>query len=77
MFAQTKGSKNFGPPFLKGGAVEAAQASSPSAEGETPKAAFLFVNFFFAPPISKEKVAMEAEDVRATIAFFPRIAKRT
>jgi len=44
MFAQTKRRKNFGPPFLKGGAVEAAQASSPSAEGETPQTAFLFDN---------------------------------
>jgi len=51
--------------------VEAAEASSPSAEGEIPLAAFLFVNFFFAPPISKEKVAEDAENVKSTIAFFP------
>jgi len=38
--------------------VETAQASSPSAEGEIPQTAFLFVNFFFAPPTRKEKVAM-------------------
>ena len=56
--------------------MEAAEASSPSAEGEILLSAFLFVNFFFAPPISKEKVAKEAENVGVTIAFFPKIAKR-
>ncbi len=49
--------KSFRPPFSKGGAVEAAEASSPSAEGEIPLAAFLFVSFFFAPPSCKEKAA--------------------
>jgi hypothetical protein len=34
--------QNFRPPFLKGGAVEGAEPSSPSAEGEIPQAAFLF-----------------------------------
>ena len=39
-----KMTKSFRPPFSKGGAVEAAEASSPSAEGEIPLVAFLFVN---------------------------------
>jgi len=37
--------------------VEAAEASSPFAEGETLFSAFLFDNFFFAPSACKEKVA--------------------
>ena len=47
--------KSFRPPFSKGGAVEAAEASSPSADGETPLSAFSFVSFSFAPAVSKEK----------------------
>jgi hypothetical protein len=39
--------------------VEAAEASSPSAEGETPYTAFLFASFFFAPTVAKEKAARE------------------
>jgi len=42
--------------FQKGGAVEGAEPSSPSAEGEMPSA-FLFGNFFFAPTASKKKWA--------------------
>ena len=34
--------KSFRPPFSKGGAVEAAEASSPSAEREIPLSALLF-----------------------------------
>ena len=50
--------KIFRPPFVKGGAVEAAEVSSRSAERETsPLRCFLFVNFFFAPTSRKEKVA--------------------
>ena len=52
--------KSFGRAFSKARAVEAAEASSPSADGEISYTAFLFVNFFFAPPISKEKVAMDS-----------------
>ena len=44
-----KMTKSFRPPFSKGGAVEAAEASSPSAEGE--------ISFFFAPTSCKEKAA--------------------
>ena len=39
--------------------MEAAEASSRSAEREITFAAFLFANFFFAPSSRKEKVAME------------------
>jgi len=45
--------------FSKACAVEAAEASSPSAEGETFPSAFLFDSFFFAPPSCKEKAAKE------------------
>ena len=38
--------QNFDPPFLKGGAVEAAEASSPSAEGDQrPKRRFFLRTF--------------------------------
>ena len=37
--------------------MEAAEASSPSAEGEIPLVAFLFDSFFFAPTSCKEKAA--------------------
>ena len=47
--------ESFRPPFSKGGAVEAAEASSRSAEREITFAAFLFANFFFAPLVSKKK----------------------
>ena len=40
--------------------MEAAEASSRSAERETPLSAFLFANFFFAPSSCKEKVAEES-----------------
>jgi hypothetical protein len=45
--------------FSKGGAVEAAEASSRSAEREITFAAFLFANFFFAPLVSKKKWRMK------------------
>ena len=48
--------EGFDQTFSKVCAVEAAEASSPSAEGEIPSSAFLFVNFFFAPFSCKEKV---------------------
>jgi hypothetical protein len=51
--------KSFRPPFSKGGAVEAAEASSRSAEREITFAAFLFANFFFAPLVSKKKWRMK------------------
>jgi hypothetical protein len=51
--------KSFGRAFSKARAVEAAEASSPSAEGETPYTAFLFASFFFAPTVAKEKAAKE------------------
>ena len=51
--------ESFGQAFLKACAVEAAKASSPSAEGEKLMSAFLFENFFFAPSVCKEKVAKE------------------
>jgi hypothetical protein len=41
--------KSFGQAFSKACAVEAAEASSPSAEGEISFSAFLLVNFFFSP----------------------------
>ena len=66
---------NFDQTFLKVCAVEAAEASSPSADGEIFYTAFLFVNFFFAPPVCKEKVAMGFEHVKTLIAFFPKTAK--
>ena len=64
--------KNFGPPFSKGSAVEGAEPSSPLARGETPfLALFFLIAFSFAPIWSKEKAAKEAENVRASKAFFP------
>ena len=39
--------------------MEAAEASSRSAEREITFAAFLFVNFFFAPLVSKKKWRMK------------------
>ena len=53
-----KTSKSFRPPFSKGGAVEAAEASSPSAEGETPFTAFSFASFSLAPTFCKRKATM-------------------
>ena len=50
-----KSSKSFGQAFLKACAVEAAEASSRSAEREILFSAFLFANFFFAPQVSKKK----------------------
>ena len=50
--------KSFGQAFSKACAVEGAEPSSPSAEGEIPYTAFSFGNFSFAPMVSKEKVAM-------------------
>jgi len=47
--------KSFGQAFSKACAVEVAQTSSPSAEGEISTLAFLFVSFFFAPLFCKEK----------------------
>ena len=49
--------ESFGQAFSKACAVEAAEASSRSAERDTPLSAFLFANFFFAPSSCKEKVA--------------------
>jgi len=72
MFAQTKRGESFRPPFSKGGAVEGAEPSSPSAEGEILLSAFFFLRAFsFAPIWSKEKAAMDSENVRGTMAFFP------
>ena len=46
--------------FQKFAQVEAAEASSPSAEGETPLNGVSFlITFFFAPLASKKKVAMD------------------
>jgi len=51
---------------------------SRSAEREIPLSALFFlIAFSFAPIWSKEKAAKDAENVKSTIAFFPRIAKRT
>ena len=47
--------KSFRPPFSKGGAVEGAEPSPPSADGGISKMAFLFVSFFFAPVSAKKK----------------------
>ena len=49
--------KRFRPPFSKGGAVEAAEASSPSAEGEIPLLALLFCELFSCAYIVKRKAA--------------------
>jgi hypothetical protein len=49
-----KMTKSFRPPFSKGGAVEAAEASSCSAEHETPLRRFLLLAFLCAH-IAKEK----------------------
>ena len=47
--------ESFGQAFSKACAVEAAEASSRSAEREILFSAFLFANFFFAPQVSKKK----------------------
>ena len=52
-----KMTKSFRPPFSKGGAVEAAEASSPSAEGEIPLSALLFCELFSCAYIAKRKAA--------------------
>ena len=52
-----KTTKRFRPPFSKGGAVEAAEASSPSAEGEIPLLALLFCELFSCAYIAKRKAA--------------------
>ena len=51
--------KRFRPPFSKGGAVKGAEPLSPLASGEISYTAFLFVSFFFAPTVAKEKAAKE------------------
>ena len=51
--------ESFGQAFSKACAVEAAEASSRSAEREITFAAFLFANFFFAPLVSKKKWRMK------------------
>jgi hypothetical protein len=47
--------KSFGQAFSKACAVEGAEPSSSSAEGEISYTAFLFASFFFAPTVAKEK----------------------
>jgi len=47
--------KSFGQAFSKACAVEAAEASSPSAEGEIPFTAFSFASFSLAPTSCKRK----------------------
>ena len=44
--------------FQKLAQVEAADASSPSAEGETPFRRFFLLSFFFAPLVAKEKAGI-------------------
>jgi len=51
--------EGFGQAFSKACAVEAAQASSPSAEGEMSPSAFSFASFSLAPPSCKRKAAKE------------------
>ena len=46
---------SFRPPFSKGGAVEAAEASSRSAEREIPSLAFLFAKLFLFALWSEKK----------------------
>ena len=52
-------SESFGQAFSKACAVEAAEASSLSAESETPLTAFSFASFSLAPPSCKRKAAKE------------------
>ena len=47
--------ESFDQAFSKACAVKGAEPLSPSAEGEILVIAFLFVNFFFAPTVSKKK----------------------
>ena len=49
--------ENFDQTFLKVCAVEAAEASSPSAEGEIPLSAILFCELFSCAYIAKRKAA--------------------
>ncbi|MBO5294360.1 MAG: hypothetical protein J6B71_03850 [Clostridia bacterium] len=51
--------KSFGQAFSKACAVEAAKASSLSAESEIPLTAFSFDSFSLAPPSCKRKAAKE------------------
>ena len=52
-------SESFGQAFSKACAVEAAKASSLSAESEIPLTAFSFASFSLAPPSCKRKAAKE------------------
>ena len=49
--------------------MEAAEASSPSADGETLLSAFLFDNFFFAPVVSKKKWLTDVRNLTGCVAF--------
>ena len=64
--------------FLKGGEVKGEEPLSPSAEGETPPNGVSFlITFFFAPLVSKKKVAKElahSEDRRRQKESEDRVA---
>ena len=49
--------ESFRPPFSKGGAVEDAESSSPSADGEILYRRFLFAKLFLCAYMVKEKAA--------------------
>ncbi len=61
--SRIKTTKGFRPPFSKGGAVEAAEASSPVATGEISFSAFSFASFSLAPTPCKRKAT------KAFVAF--------
>ena len=55
--------ESFGQAFSKACAVEAAEASSPSAEGEISLMAFSFASFSFAPTICKRNATKEIVEI--------------
>jgi hypothetical protein len=61
--------ERFGQAFSKACAVEAAEASSPSADGEISSSAFSFYSFSFAPAICKRKTAKEFAQSNKLYAF--------
>ena len=61
--------EGFGQAFSKACAVEAAEASSPSADGEISSPAFSFYSFSFVPAICKRKVAEDFERSNTLYTF--------
>ena len=61
--------KSFRPPFLKGGAVEGAEPSSPPAGGEISLWRFLFAKLFLCAYIVKEKAGKHICTLTVRVLF--------